>query len=86
MTRGVGVHARAVRLASSGRGGMCCRTYRVGVTSRPAYGTALGQIREHLLLAVPGGGAPWPVCSSLMFRPMLRSRMVDLHHSDAAGR
>jgi hypothetical protein len=56
------------------------------VTSQPANGKAHGQIREHLLLAVPGGGAPWPVCSSLMFRPMLRSRMVDLHHSDAAGR
>jgi len=83
VTRGVGVHARAVRLASSGRGGMCCRTYRVGVTSRPAYGTALGQIREHLLLlGVLPGGAPVPVCGS----PMLRYRTVDLHHGDAAGR
>jgi hypothetical protein len=53
------------------------------VTSRPAYGTALGQIREHLLLlAVLAGGAPVPVCGS----PMLRYRAVDLHHGDAAGR
>ena len=62
---------------------MCCRTYRVGVTSRPAYGTALGQICEHLLLlAVLAGGAPVPLCGS----PMLRYRTVDLHHGDAAGR
>jgi hypothetical protein len=61
---------------------MRCRTYRVGVTSRPAYGTALGQIREHLLLAVLAGGAPVPVCGS----PMLGYRTVDLHHGDAAGR
>lgn len=65
---------------------MRCQTYRGDVTSQPANGKAHGQIREHLLLAVPGGGAPWPVCSSLMFRPMLRYRMVGLHHSDAAGR
>jgi hypothetical protein len=54
------------------------------VTSRPAYGTALGQIGEHLLLllAVLAGGAPVPVCGS----PMLRYRAVDLHHGDAAGR
>jgi hypothetical protein len=63
---------------------MRCRTYRVGVTTRPAYRKALGHIREHLLLllAVLAGGAPVPVCGS----PMLRYRTVDLHHGDAAGR
>ncbi len=61
---------------------MRCRTYRVGVTTRPAYRKALGQIREHLLLAVLAGGAPGPVRGS----PMLRYGGVDLHHRDAAGR
>lgn len=61
---------------------MCCRTYRGGVASYPAYGKAHGQIHELLLpLAVLAGGAPCPVCSS----PMLRYRMVDLDHTDAAG-
>ncbi len=48
----------------------------------PAYGKAHGQIREHLLLALLAGGAPLPGLQ----QPHVAYRMVDLHHTDAAGR
>jgi hypothetical protein len=53
------------------------RTYRGGVARHPACGKAQEQIRGHLL-----DGTPFPVCSS----PMFRHHMLDLHHTDAAGR
>ena len=57
------------------------RTYRVGVTRYPAYGKTRGQIRERPL-AVLVDGTPRPICGS----PMFRHQMLDLHHTDAAGR
>jgi hypothetical protein len=60
---------------------MRCRTYRGGVARYPAYGKAHEQIRERLL-AVLVDGMPCPICSS----PGFRHRMLDLHHTGAAGR
>ena len=47
----------------------------------PARGKAHEQIRGHLL-AVLLDGTPFPVCRG----PVFRHHMVDLHHTDAAGR
>jgi hypothetical protein len=57
------------------------RTYRGGVARYPACGKAHEQIRGHLL-AVLLDGTLFPVCSS----PLFRHHMLDLHHTDAAGR